>query len=150
MNAKTGKTAAKRKTTSTAAKSKKKVSKGSVVKIEVSLNVNSKPNVVLKTLNGSNARSMKASSGDTIEWQVKGTGNNIEMHDLSPTGTGEAFQNKTISNSKKKLSCEYTPTSSDPNAEFSYTLKVKAGKTTYNTNKPPQPGPQDDKPVIRN
>jgi len=155
--AKTSKTAAKPKTTKTAAKGKKKTSKvkkksskGSVVKIVVSLNLANQPNVVLKTLNGSNARKMTASSGDTIEWRKKDSTSNFEMHDFSPTGLGEAFQNKSINPAKTKLTCEYTPTSTDPNAEFKYTLTVNVGKQTYDTTKPPAPGPDGGRPVIRN
>lgn len=155
--AKTSKTAAKPKTTKTAAKGKKKTSKvkkksskGSVVKIEVSLNLANKPNVVLKTLNGSNARKMTASSGDTIEWRKKDSTSNFKMHDFSPTGQGESFQNKSINPAKTKLTCEYTPTNINPGKESPYTLTVNVGEQTYNTDGPRSPGPDGGRPVIRN
>lgn len=118
------------------------------IKIDVSLNLASKPNVVLKTSAGSSARNVESNNGDTIEWKRKDPNNQFDMNDLQPSGEGKPFQLKTISGDK--LSCLYQPTSCDANAEFTYTLTVKKGNTTYNTDDPPSPNPDDDKPVIRN
>ncbi len=123
------------------------------VNIYVTLDTNANPAVVLKEQNGSSARSEPAANGDTIKWQKQDTNDDFDITGLSPTGTGEAFSTPTTGGSGQWLSSTYQPPSSDPDAEYPYTLTVTTGTPpnthTYNTTETSDQA-TDDRPVIRN
>ena len=121
------------------------------VNIFVSLDTDASanPHVILTVLGGGSGRNEVATSGDTITWKKKDNNDNFKITCLAPTGENQAFSVATISGNGKSLSSEYQPTSSDPNAEFSYTLTVDQDGTSYDTTITSSHA-DDDRPVIRN
>jgi len=118
------------------------------VNIYVSLDINADPQVDLTNLGGGSARSMQASSGDTIKWQKKDNNDQFDITSLDPTGAGEAFATATTGGNGQWLKSDYQPTSSDPNDDFPYTLTVTMNGTPYTTTE--SLTATDGKPVIRN
>ncbi len=118
------------------------------VNIYVSLDINADPEVELTDLGGGSARSMQASSGDTIKWQKKDNNDQFDITTLEPTGSGEAFATATTGGNGQWLKSVYQPTSSDPEKKYPYTLTVTQDGTPYTTTE--SLSATNDRPVIRN
>ena len=122
------------------------------INIFVTLDTTGNPAVILKDSAGNSARSEGADDGDTIKWQKSDNDDDFDITELDPTGEGEAYGTATTApgGSGQWLSAEYTPTSSDPDAQYPYTLTVETSDgTEYNTTKT-SPDTDDDRPVIHN
>lgn len=111
--------------------------------IKVTLDKSGDPAVVLTN------RSQEATANDTIKWQKQDNNDDFDIATLNPSGTGTAFSTPTVGGSGQNLSCTYTPTSSDPGAEFQYTLTVTSEGVSYDTTKA-STQPDEGRPVIRN
>ncbi len=118
------------------------------VNIYVSLDINADPPVELTKLGSGSARSMQASSGDTIKWQKKDNNDQFDIASLDPTGVGQAFSTATTGGNGQWLSATYQPPSSNPGDEYPYTLTVTQGTNTYTTTD--TLNATNGRPVIRN
>jgi hypothetical protein len=121
------------------------------VPIQVTLDTTQNPPVILKDSSGNSARSVTASSGDTIKWQKHDNNDKFNISSLSPTGAGEAFSAPAPGGSGQWLSSDFTPPSSDPSGtEYPYTLTVTAENGTSYTTTQTEAAPDNNRPVIRN
>jgi hypothetical protein len=119
------------------------------VNIYVKLDTSANPPVTLTKEGGQSARSRQASSGDTIKWQKKDNNDSFDISSLDPTGTGQAFGAPTLGGSGQWLKSAYQPPSTNPGAEYVYTLTVTLNGQSYTTTESGLAA-ENGRPVIRN